>query len=170
METPTRLSGLLNLTNRWDRFAALLAGIRGGEQSSLAMAEGAKPFLMAALQGRLAAPILVVTARPGRARDLREQMAMWSAAPERVLLFPEPDSLPYERMPVDPMATSGRLAALAVLAEWSEGAPGSASVSPARAAGDKPLPYGPEAPPVVVASVRAMMELILSPEELKRSN
>src|SRR5665647_175653 len=118
METPTRLSGLLNLTNRWDRFAALLAGIRGGEQSSLAMAEGAKPFLMAALQGRLAAPILVVTARPGRARDLREQMAMWSAASERVLLFPEPDSLPYERMPVDPMATSGRLAALAVLAEW----------------------------------------------------
>jgi|GEM_PF-7114725 len=88
METNFTLQGLLNLIERWDRFPAVLGRLRSTGTVGVAMAEGAKPYLLAALQQRLAAPILVVTARPGRARDLAEQIALWSSDPDRVLLVP----------------------------------------------------------------------------------
>ena len=149
METDLRLHGLLKLIERWDRFPPLLESLRHGETVVLALPEGAKPYLLAALQRRLRAPILLVTARPGRARELQEQIASWSAAPDQVLLFPEPDSLPHERMPSDPAATAARLSAMVELASL----PDPALITP----------------PVVVACARAMMELLMSPEELVRS-
>ncbi|MGE5620666.1 MAG: transcription-repair coupling factor [Sphingomonadaceae bacterium] len=143
MESAVKLCGLLNLIDRWERFPALLRQLRAGETVALAPVEGVKPYLLAALQERLRAPILVVTPRPGRARELQEQIALWSADPDRVLLFPEPDSLPYERMPADPLSTASRLRALAELAQCSS--------------------------LVVVACARAMMELVMTPSELNRS-
>ena len=110
------LHGLLNSIDRLERFSGMLAQLRSGEAVGTALPEGAKPFMIAALQQRLETPILVVTTRPGKARELQEQIATWSVAPERVLLFPEPDALPYERMPLDPIATTARLTAMMELA------------------------------------------------------
>ncbi len=151
------------------------------------MAEGAKPYLLAALQRRLGVPILVVTARPGRARELQEQIALWSADPDRVLLFPEPDSLPYERMPADPTATAARLFAMRELSAISyqpsaighkppaagtqHSAPSTRqfarALTPTLSQGERELE--PSTGLVVVAGGRAMMERVMSPEELSRA-
>ncbi len=175
METTLRLDGLLNLIDRWGRFPSLLERLRRGEPVALAPAEGAKPYLLAALQRRLAVPILVVTARPGRARELQEQIVLWSACPERVLLFPDPDALPYERMPADPVATAARLSALRQL---GENRPHPDPLPRGEAVTGFPLPLGEgkgegednnHSSLVVVASVRAAMERVMSPRELSRS-
>ena len=157
METILRLHGLLSLIDRWPGLPALLQRLDRRDPVALALAEGAKPYLLAVLQQRLAVPIVVVTARPGRARELQEQIALWSADPDRVLLFPEPDALPYERMPADPTATAARMSALRQLAL-------STQHSALRTQNPEP-----RTGPVVVASARATMERVMSPEELSRS-
>jgi len=149
METVLRLSGMLALIDRWAGLPALLQRIERRAETAVAPVDGAKPYLLAALQQRLAAPILVVTARPGRARELQEQIAIWSTNPERVILFPEPDALPYERMPADPTATAARLFAMRQLGLAASSSKGHSVL--------------------VVASVRAVMERLMSPHELNRS-
>src|SRR5215218_3436496 len=59
--------------------------------------DAAKPALLAALHAAAERPMLVVTARAGRARALVEELRAWSATPSRVLAFPELDGFPYER-------------------------------------------------------------------------
>ncbi len=187
METILRLHGLLDLIDRWPGLASLLERLGRRDPAALAMAEGAKPYLLAALQQRLGVPILVVTARPGRARELQEQIALWSADPDRVLLFPEPDSLPYERMPADPTATAARLFAMRELSAISyqlsaighkppaagtqHSAPSTRqfarALTPTPSQGERELE--PSTGLVVVASGRAMMERVMSPEELSRA-
>ena len=117
---------------------------------ALSLAEGAKPYLLAALQRQAGVPILVVTARPGKARELQEQIALWSAEPDKLLLFPEPDALPYERIPSDPIATAARLSAMRGLALSTQHSAPSTGL-------------------LVVASARAVMERVMSPVELGRA-
>ena len=168
MGTTLRLHGLLNLMDRWDRLPALLERLCRGETTAVALAEGAKPYLLAALQQRLGVPILVVTARPGQARELQEQIAVWSVEPERVLLFPEPDSLPHERMPEDPAAIAARLTAMSALLQGG----GDGGMGGRGDGGASSLITHHSSlitPPVVVASGRAMMEPLMAPEQLQRS-
>src|SRR5512133_1725145 len=159
------LSGLLNSIDRWDGFQNLLERLRNGRTVAVAPIDGAKPHLVAALQARLGVPVLVVSARPGKARELQEQIAAWSPDPERVLLFEEPDSLPYERMPSDATATAARLAAMAALA----GGQGTGNGGQGHSIPHRLTPVPRPLSPVVVASARAMMERIMSPEQLERS-
>jgi transcription-repair coupling factor (superfamily II helicase) len=175
------LDGLLDLVDRWERLPDLLGRLRRGESVGVAAAEGAKPYLVAALQRRLSTPILVVAARPGKARETQEQIALWSADPESVLLFEEPDSLPYERMPSDPTATAARLAAMSALGGGRDGETGRRGDGGNESRGDAEArsqsggethhssPITHHLPPVVVASARAMMERLMSPEQLRGS-
>ena len=107
----------------------------------LSLITSARPYLIAALQQDLGRPILVVTAQPERAQQLYAELRVWSATPEGVLRFPEPDALPYERVPWAIETVGGRLATLAS------------------------LPSSP--PPLVVTSARALMQKTLPPEEFK---
>ena len=84
--------------------------------------------------------------RPSEARGYANELRAWAADPDAVLLFPETDALPYDRLPNDP-GQAGRAA------------------GHARAAGR----HGgrQHRPPLVVASVRAAMDLVLDPQRFR---
>lgn len=145
------LSGLLPLINEILAYRQLLGDLKAQATSSLrsplGLVSSARPYLIAALQRDLACPILVVTGQVERARELYEQLRLWSEAPESILLFPEPDTLPYERAAWAPETIRKRLIALADLNGWK-------------------LTGNPQQP-VIVTSARALMQKTIPPEEFQ---
>ncbi|TKJ29192.1 MAG: transcription-repair coupling factor [Chloroflexi bacterium B3_Chlor] len=103
----------------------------------LAVLEEARPYLLAGLRRDLSLPMLVVTPRRDRAREIHEQLRIWSPSSVGIFPFPEPDVLIYERIPWDRGMAQDRLATLTSLVR-NQGAPDSA-------------------PTFVVASVRALL-------------
>ena len=75
------------------------------------------PFALATLWGRLAVPTLVITPRPEDARRLHEQLSIWSGDEDRVLHFPETETLPFERLVSDIDTVHQRLRTLTTLCE-----------------------------------------------------
>jgi transcription-repair coupling factor (superfamily II helicase) len=110
---------------------------------SLSVLEPAKPLLLAGLQRELGRPTLVVVASEARARTLASQLGEWSAAPETIALLPAPEPLIYERTPSHPTTAQNRLKALEQLAS------------------DEPRS-------LVVASVRALMRLVMAPSRFRQ--
>ncbi len=106
---------------------------------SLSVLEEARPYLLAGLRRDLGIPMLVVTARLDRAREIHEQLRIWSPSPEGIHLFPEPDVLSYERIPWDRDIAQDRLATLTYLVTGNGGPPN-------------------HAPLLVVASVRGLLQ------------
>ena len=83
----------------------------------------ATPFTIATLWRRLGDSMLVVAPRPEDARRLHEQLVIWAGDNEgSVLLFPEAETLPYERLVSDVYTTQQRLRTLAALTE-ADGTP-----------------------------------------------
>jgi transcription-repair coupling factor (superfamily II helicase) len=137
------LSGLLALANRIPAYQQLLEALRseGVERlSPLQLLNAARPYLLAALHADLRQPLVVVVARTDQARQVFLQLRDWSATPERILLFQEPDALPYERIPWTGDTVRRRITTLATLTD-------------------------PD-PPLIVASARALMQPTLPPREL----
>lgn len=91
--------------------------------------------------------MLLVVARPDGARRMHEELVAWSPFPGRVLLFPEPDALPYERISPDPETTSERTSVLTGLVTGSAGEASS--------------------PLLIVASVRSLMDHLLPVTEFR---
>ena len=91
--------------------------------------------------------LVVLTARRKMAQQLVSQLELWLPPPEEggppILLFAEPDALPYERIAWSNATRQRRLTALAALQSRS----------------------GP--PPVVVAGARALMQKTLPARELR---
>ncbi len=112
------LSGLLSLIDEIPGYAWLREQILGGIPAAadrclpLTLPEAVIPFLISCLQRDAVAPLLVVTANLERAKRLADQLALWSAFPAQVLLYPEPEALPYERPSADLGSCRERLAAL----------------------------------------------------------
>jgi transcription-repair coupling factor (superfamily II helicase) len=90
--------------------------------------------------------VVLLTARPGHARQLWEELSAWSSRPEAVLHFVAPDALPYEQLREDPDTTAERVQILSRLAE-----------------------DGP-APPLVVLSARAALDLLEAPERFRSAS
>jgi transcription-repair coupling factor (superfamily II helicase) len=151
------LSGLLPLIQSMTALAPVLARLRrpaaAGPPLVLGLPDTAKAATLATLAQGLAAPLLVLAARPDRARALAEELAVWLGDESRVVLFPERDALPYERLVPDPEAVSHRLRVVSLLAEEAEAAP-SASL---------------RAGPIVVASAQAAAQRTLAPAELAQA-
>jgi transcription-repair coupling factor (superfamily II helicase) len=101
---------------------------------------------MAALHAALGRTVVLLTARPGNARQLWEDLLAWAADPTDVLHFPAPDALPYEKLPEDPTLVARRVDVLARLAE-----PGAS-------------------PPLVVAPLRAVMDHLDPPERFRAAS
>ncbi len=108
----------------------------------------ARPYALAALHAAIQRPLLLVTGRPSDARNYANELRAWAADPDAVLLFPETDALPYDRLPNDPDKLAERLGTLERLA----GA------------------HQQGSPPLVVASVRAAMDLVLDLDEFSASH
>jgi len=112
---------------------------------ALGLLEAARPALIASLQRDLAAPLLVITSTPERSRHLWEQVQAFAKVRERVLLFPAPDALPFERVPWDAQTIRQRLQTLTAISQLQ---------SPISTL-----------PPVVVTDVRALLYRTLPPGE-----
>jgi transcription-repair coupling factor (superfamily II helicase) len=148
------LSGLLSLLNELPAYHHLVDTLQrprsGGHSDGLLpnppttplnLIAAARSYLIAALQRELGCPLVVVAAQPERAQQIYDELRVWSATPEGVLRFPEPDALPYERVPWAMETIGERLATLAALST---------------------IPYS-----LVVTSARALMYKTIPLEEFK---
>ncbi|MCO6451337.1 MAG: transcription-repair coupling factor [Caldilineales bacterium] len=140
-----RLSGLVPILHQNSAYQALAQDLAAGEHPAhpLGITAAARSYVTAALAGE-GKPLLLVTARVETARLLADQLRVWLTEPQRVHLFAEPDALSFERIFWSRETRQARLAALTALAQW-----------------DRPM--GPTTPPVVVSSVRALMQLTSPP-------
>ncbi len=130
------------------REALLRPSGRGSSARAVAgVRDAAKPAALAALVADEERPVIVLTGRPARAEVLAEEIAAWLGPPiggaERVLLFPERDALPYERLAPDRETVRDRLNAVVALAE--------------------------ERRCVIVASALALAQRTISPDDVARS-
>ncbi|TAH50502.1 MAG: transcription-repair coupling factor [Chloroflexota bacterium] len=140
------LSGLLAFLDQTPEFQALLSRLAKPRVTEpLQVLDAARPFVLAALQQKRNAPIVVVTARTERAKQLWADLISWSAQPERVFFFAEPDPLLYERMPWATETISLRLAALSALSTSA-----------------------PSRPPLVITTMRALMTRTAPREDFQR--
>ncbi|MBI4671473.1 MAG: transcription-repair coupling factor [Chloroflexi bacterium] len=122
------LSGLLSLLNGTPEFQALLSRLDAGTRVTepLEVLDAARPYVLAALHqywannSSPARPIVVVTARTERAKQVWVDLTAWSTQPERIFYFAEPDPLLYERMPWNVETIALRLAALSALARHGQ--------------------------------------------------
>src|SRR5581483_9024533 len=152
------LSGLIPLLEQTPEFQALLARLDAGARVTepLEVLDAARPYVLAALQqawanaAAPARPIVVVTARTERAKQLWLDLTAWSAQPDRIFYFAEPDPLMYERMPWSVETIALRLAALSALSVKQNGDGAS------------------QTPPFVVTTIRALMTRTAPPEEFRR--
>lgn len=157
------LSGLSPLLEETPDFQALVARLEQPAPfaHSVGVVESARGFVIAALQKVFAGaagsarPLVIVTPRADRAKQLLVDLQAWSAEPEEVLLFAEPDPLLYERSPWGIETIVLRLAALSALSDprWIN----SGIANPRRSA------------PVIVTTIRALMPLTAPPEVFKAS-
>ena len=69
-----------------------------GGVDALGIIQPARPFLIAALYRQLGRPVILLTARAERVGYWTDQLDIWIGS-DGVLPFPEPDPLPYERVP-----------------------------------------------------------------------
>ena len=130
--------GLLDLSNGIAGYRQLVAALDdGGETQQVTLPEAAHPYLIAALYRSLKRPLLIVCARPERAKDLQEQVGFWddTTVPG---LFPEPDALPYQRLATSDTAETEKLALLAALSDPN-----------------------PTQPPLIITSVPALTTVVV---------
>ncbi len=111
------LSGLLTVIDRAPSVARLRQALAREGRPTAGVGDSSKPAAIAALVRDHEGPVLVVTARVDRAERLAEELAAWLGDAERVLVFPERDALPYERLAPAPDTVRERLEAIAALAK-----------------------------------------------------
>lgn len=147
------LSGLLPIVRSVPAYQQVVEAVKGKSPDvqagqGLGVITAARPYLVAALYEHLRLPVVVLTSRTERASQWIEQLGVWIGS-EIVFSFPEPDALPYERVPWARETVSERLSALTALLQkkWPE-----ARESP---------------PPLVVASARALMHKTLPVREFR---
>ena len=137
------LSALLSAVRQHPAFQELLGKL--AQASRLSIADPAKAYVTAALHSAADRPLVLLTARPGHARQFWEELSAWSPAGTPVLHFPAPDALPYERLPEDPTNTAERVRVLAHLAE-------------------------PEARPLIVLCLRSALDRLEAPERFRAAS
>src|ERR671932_2174328 len=145
-----RLHPLLGALDRHPSFSGLVQalGAAGLGPHLLSAITPARPYALAALHAALNRPMLVVVGRPSEARGYANELRAWARDAASVLLFPETDALPYDRLPNDPDKLAERLSTLERLAGLADRT----------------------TPPLVVASVRAAIDLLLDPDAFRAAH
>jgi len=133
---PLKLTQLLPLIEEVPAYRRLVAELgRKSGNARMAVLDAARPYLIAALHQSLRLPMLVVTAQPENAKRLYEQISTWCDA-RQLRLFPELDTLYYDRIASDNSIEMERLPVLSALADIS----------------------GDDSAPLIVASAPAFMQ------------
>jgi transcription-repair coupling factor (superfamily II helicase) len=127
------LSLLLKLIEAMPAYHRLMVALKGRGDKAEVVLDAARPYLIAALHQYLQVPLLVVTGQPEKAKKLHEQLQSWRPGGE-VMLFPELDVLPYERLVSDTTTEVERIRVLAALAACGTGGSGKAPLVVASAA------------------------------------
>ena len=139
-----KLTGLVGLLRDLSGYRHLLDA---GSDQPLALTPPARPLIAVGKAAAQGGALVVLTARQEMAQQLVAQLELWLPHPDDggppVLLFAEPDALPYERIAWSSATRQRRLTALAMLQSRS----------------------GP--PPVIVAGARALMQKTLPARELR---
>src|SRR5207247_949077 len=138
-----RLGGIVALAERSERYRELAS--RLGDRESVSVTDataGARAFAWSALVANSGRTIALVAPSEDRARRWRAELAGW-LGDERVLAFPERETMPFEVSAPSGTAVHQRLLTLWRLASA-------------------------QAPVAVVTSLRALLEHTIPPEELAR--
>ena len=95
------LNNLLNLISEMPGYRRLLEGIKKqGEMGEISLLNAANPYMIAALHKDLKIPLIVITAKADNASRIKDQLAAWCDSDSDIDLFPEPDTLPYQRVTI----------------------------------------------------------------------
>ncbi|TMB93945.1 MAG: transcription-repair coupling factor [Chloroflexi bacterium] len=138
-----RLGAILSLADGSERFIELADRVETRASISVAEASaGARAYLWSALVDVAKRPIVVVAPSEERARRWRAELAGW-LGDDRVLAFPERESMPYEVASSSPGAIHQRLLTL-----WRL--------------------HTADAPVAAVASLRAALQHTIAPDDLRR--
>ncbi|MFN2204084.1 MAG: transcription-repair coupling factor [Caldilineaceae bacterium] len=139
------LSHLVESLNRLPSFRRLLVT---PDSTAHGVLQSARPFVTAGLHRFGSGPVLLLAGRGELAREYVDQLEQWLPPIEDggppLRLFAEPDSLPGERIHWSSNTRQQRLTALAELQSRNQ-----------------------PVPPIVVASVRAVMQVTLPARELR---
>lgn len=164
-----RLQGILHKIQSLREYGQIREGINAGMAFSADLLASARPAFIAALVCDLNRPVLLITASPEDARKRIEQLRVWAPEDIPVILFPELDSLPFERILPDPSTTHDRIKALFKLASYDVVGAG---FKPARMKGEfKTRPYnkGEVNSLIIVASASALLSRTPVYEPFKKS-
>src|SRR2546426_10113847 len=138
-----RLGGILELADRSGPFRELASRLEDRQRLTVADATaGARAFAWSALVAQNARTVALVAPSEDRARRWRAELAGWLGE-ERVLAFPERETMPFEASAPSGTAVHQRLLTLWRLATA-------------------------QAPVAVVTSLRGLLEHTIPPEELAR--
>jgi len=138
-----RLGGVLELAERSVAYRELASRLEDRQRLTVADATaGARAFAWSALVAQNARTVALVAPSEDRARRWRAELAGWLGE-ERVLAFPERETMPFEASAPSGTAVHQRLLTLWRLATA-------------------------QAPVAVVTSLRALLEHTIPPEELAR--
>ena len=166
-----KLNGLLELGERLPAFRELADSLAMAGASvpakPLGVHHAARPYLVAMLARALDRPLVVVTARSGRARQWVDDLRVWLPDEYPVHFFADPDALPYERIPWAPETRQRRLEGLVSLLTISDfgfriGARGTGRQHRTCATQSR----NPQSP-IVVASARALIQMTLPVREMR---
>src|SRR5438552_17097117 len=133
----------------------------------LGVSAGARAAVLAALSRDVAVPMLIIVPRPQHADALVDELRAWlgGADADRVLLYPERDALPYERLQPDPEDICVRLLAADAL---ERNRVLRAAALTAHEADARPRVVG-EGGPIIVGCGAAFAQRTIAPEELQDS-
>lgn len=155
------LSGLLPIIEQLDDFQRLTGELRDRTTTTAEVIESARAPMLAALSRTLFVPMIVLTARSERAKQIASELNIWSPNAASIFDFPEPDPLFYERMPWSAETIAARLSALAALAPRT--------ISPADVKHNTEQIEGGESvqhpSPIIVTSIRAVMQKTIPPAD-----
>jgi transcription-repair coupling factor (superfamily II helicase) len=161
-----KLTGLLDYAERIPAIGAWLSALSAGNlpAAPLGVYHAARPYLTAILAHTIRLPLVVVTARTGRARQWVDDLRAWLPDEVPVHFFVDGDALPYERIPWAPETRQRRIESLVSLLTWTMHHEPRAidNANPQPAIGN---PHSPA--PVIVASARALMQKTLPVRELR---
>ncbi len=150
------VSPLLDRLRAHPAYQVLLRRLRAGGlvQGPLRLPRAARPTVAAALAQDLLRPVVLLLPRRDRMLTLMEELPAWS--PDlRLIPFPEPNPLFYEKAPWGPRTLRARAAALAVL--LAPRMPGRPHVGATR-------------PTLVLATARSVMTHTLSASQFLRGS
>ncbi|UCC54736.1 MAG: transcription-repair coupling factor [Anaerolineaceae bacterium] len=136
------ISGLLDIFDQLPAYGQLVGALAQQRLAApLLMPKSARAMLLARLYQDHRAPILLLAGRVETATSWQQSLETWLPAHGRLLRFPEPTPLPYDR---GPWSERTRLKRLSVFTELI--------------ANQHPLLSVPDIPPIIVTSARAFLQ------------